>query len=361
MAAGIDINWFFYGLEKFKITVMRNVVIKFILMILIFVFVKNKNSLVLYTFLMAIAMLLSNGILWFYQRKIITNSKPTYKNMIVHLKKNIILFIPVLAISFYNVMDKIMIGGMLNVTEVGLYENAEKIINVPLNVLTAFGVAMLPHATNLLANKKEEKVIEYINKTMKLTLFMAFPIIIGIYISADKIVISYLGDEFRSSIVLVQFLTIIILFKIWANIIRTQYLIPKEKDTSYILSVIVGAILNVIFNIILIKRFGTIGAVYGTIIAELAVCIIQTASVSMELPIKQYLKYGFKYLIISLIMGCILILEKIILDKCIFNNLLYLCVLILSGIAIYVLLNLHYVKTIIKEIILNKEIKEEKL
>lgn len=354
LASGIDINWFFYGLEEFKVTITRNIFIKFILMILIFVLVKNEDGLVLYTILMSMATLLSNGILWFYRKKMFDFKKAEVHEVIMHFKKNIILFIPVLAVSFYNIMDKIMVGNILNVTEVGLYENAEKIINVPLNILTALGTVMLPRMTNLVANKMENKVIEYINKTMKVSLFLAVPTIIGIYIVADKAVTIYLGQAFSGSIILVQFLSIIILFKIWANIIRTQYLIPKERDISYIISVIIGAILNVIFNIIFIRKFGTIGAVYGTIIAELSVCIVQTLAIVKELPILLYLKYLFRYGISSIVMGGILVFERSIMNRYNINSWIYLCILVLSGIISYSLMNYRFIKTICKEILVNK-------
>ncbi len=350
LAAGIDINWLFYGLEEFKITVTRNVIIKITLMGTIFLFVKNKEDLIVYTILMSLSTVLSNGVLWKYQKKLFGFAKPNPNEMIIHFKKNIILFIPVLAISFYNIMDKIMVGKILNVTEVGLYENAEKIINVPLNILTSIGVAMLPHTTNLIANKKENIVIDYINKTMNISLFLTIPMIVGICCIADKLVVIYLGDAFKDSIILVQFLSIVILFKIWANIIRTQYLIPKEKDKAYILSVIIGAILNVIFNTLFINSIGTIGAVYGTIIAEFFVCMIQTISVRRELPICQYMKYCCKYTFNSFFMGIILLGERYLLDKNNINKYIYICIIVLSGIAIYIILNCKSVKSIYNEI-----------
>lgn len=358
LSAGIDINWLFYGLEKFKLTITRNAIIKFTLMILIFIFVKNSKGIYLYTVFMALASLLSNVVLWLFVFKNVRFAKPNKNDIIYHFKKNIILFIPVVAISIYNVMDKIMIGQMLNVTEVGLYENAEKIINVPLNILTALGTVMLPRTANLIATNQENKVIEYINKTMKMLLFIALPIIVGIYITADKFVVMYLGNEFEGSVILVKYLSIIILFKIWANIIRTQYLIPKEKDKSYIISVLIGAAFNFIFNIAFIKKYGTIGAVYGTIIAEFSVCLIQTIVVIKELPVKEYLIQLLKCSFFSVLMGGILLIIKNILYKYTINAYIELLVLIFLGVLIYSILNLKYIIDLFKSIILRQAIKK---
>ena len=49
----LDINWFFFGLEQFKLTVTRNTIIKILTVICIFIFVKDESGLWLYTFIMA--------------------------------------------------------------------------------------------------------------------------------------------------------------------------------------------------------------------------------------------------------------------------------------------------------------------
>ena len=45
----IDISWFFQGLEEFKKTVTRNIIIKLISVLCIFIFIKNQNDLYLFS------------------------------------------------------------------------------------------------------------------------------------------------------------------------------------------------------------------------------------------------------------------------------------------------------------------------
>ena len=52
--------------------------------------------------------------------------KPTLKGIIAQIKPMLVLFLPVIAISVYKLMDKIMLGAMTTMSEVGVYENAEK-------------------------------------------------------------------------------------------------------------------------------------------------------------------------------------------------------------------------------------------
>lgn len=48
-----DINWFFFGLEKFKLTIVRNFIIKLLSLVLVIVLVRGPDDLWLYTLIMA--------------------------------------------------------------------------------------------------------------------------------------------------------------------------------------------------------------------------------------------------------------------------------------------------------------------
>lgn len=54
-------------------------------------------------------------------------------------------------------MDKVMLGQMSTMTQVGYYEGAGKILNIPMGVITALGTVMLPRMSNLAAKGKREK------------------------------------------------------------------------------------------------------------------------------------------------------------------------------------------------------------
>ena len=66
----LDISWLFFGVEKFKITVTRNIVIRVIDLLCVFVFVKERSDLWKYALIMTLGTLCSQGYLWFYLRKL---------------------------------------------------------------------------------------------------------------------------------------------------------------------------------------------------------------------------------------------------------------------------------------------------
>ena len=145
----LDINWFFWGMEEFKKTIGRNTIVKILNAIMIVLIVRNDNDLWKYALIMGVMTCISQLILWIYIRKYINIEKIMFVDIKNHFKPNIVLFIPVIAVSLYKIMDKIMLGSLANVTEVGYYENAEKIINMPMTLITALGTIMIPKISNL--------------------------------------------------------------------------------------------------------------------------------------------------------------------------------------------------------------------
>ncbi len=113
-------------MEKFRITVTRNAIVKILTVVAIFVLVKKSTDIYLYIFIMAAGYLVSQMIMWLFVKKYITFVIPSVSNIIKHIKPNVTLFLPVIATSIYKIMDKIMLGSMTNMSQVGYYENAEK-------------------------------------------------------------------------------------------------------------------------------------------------------------------------------------------------------------------------------------------
>lgn len=334
-----DITWFFYGLEKFKITVTRNIIIRLVTAICIFVFVKDENDLPIYTFLMVGVSLISQLSLWPFLRNRIKFIRPKFNDIIKHIKPNLILFVPVIAVSIYKLMDKIMLGNMTDVENVAYYEYAERVINIPMSVITALGTVMLPRISNLISKGEQDQVKFYIDKSIEYMMFLSIPLCFGLIIVAPEFIPIYLGEEFTPTGNIIQFLAITIIFISWANVIRTQYLIPKEKDNIYIISVLLGAVVNFVINMILIPRYQAIGATIGTIFAEFTVMFVQTLAVRKELEIKKYLRYVLKFLVSSLIMSIVIIA----IGKIINNKYILLVSQIVLGIIIYFALNHKFI------------------
>lgn len=343
ISAMIDINWFFFGMEEFKKTITRNTLIKVGNIVLILLLVKSKSDLWKYTLIMSGMTCLGQIVLWSFLRNKIKFVKVSFKDIIKHLKPNLVLFIPVIAVSLYKMMDKVMLGMLTNVSEVGFYENAEKIVNIPMTFITALGTVMLPRISNIIAKGDREQVKKYINKSISFVMFLSFAMCFGLMSIGYNFAPIYFGSEFQKTGILIMMLSTTLPFLSFANVLRTQYLIPNEKDKIYITSVSLGAISNLLMNFIFIPKCYSIGACIGTISAEAIVMIYQTLSVRRELPLGLYFKKVIPYFIKAFIMFIIIYP----LNSIEINPMIRLLLQVIIGGIIYFFLNFKYILSLI--------------
>jgi O-antigen/teichoic acid export membrane protein len=286
----LDITWFFFGLEQFAVTVTRNAIIKIATVVAIFIFVRSREDLWIYALIMSCGMLFSQIYLWLRIRKYADFCKPSWSQVKSNIKPVLMLFIPAIAYSIYKLLDKVMLGAMSSMSQVGLFDNAEKIINIPSSLITAFGTVMMPRITVLLGTGDERR-ISYLNKiSVRYFTLLVVGAAFGLAGICNVLAPVYFGSEFVGSAPIIAGLGFSLIFVTWANVIRTQYLIPNKLDKPYVISSVIGALANLAVNIILIPKFAGIGAMIGTIIAEFTVFFVQLILVRRSFPMSQYLQ-----------------------------------------------------------------------
>lgn len=330
-----DINWFFFGLEKFKITISRNIIIKLLSLILIFSFVNSRNELWLYTLIMSGSTLLSQIYLWFYIKKEVCFYRPTFNDIFKHLPECLVLFIPIISYSIYRVMDKTLIGAISNTIQLGNFESAEKIINIPISFITALGTVMMPH----MSKSSDEEYTEKLRATFKLCFFFIIPMIIGLFVISNDFSNIFFGKEFTLTGDIIKYLLPTILFSAITNVIRSNYLIPKGKNKVYVVSTILGAIVNLILNLIFIKKYGALGACIGTIAAEFTVMLYQVVSTRRVINYFKVFKIGMPFFIQSVIVGIIIYSIGLVIS----NIYLKLAIQVVIAIIIYIIINHDYI------------------
>lgn len=285
-----DVNWAFFGMEKFKLTVLRNTAMKVASTLLIFFLVKTEKDVLIYGTIMSVGFLASQLVLWPYLKNEIGFYKPSAKEILQHVKPNLVMFIPTVAVSLYKIMDKVMLGAMSSIVQVGYYESAEQVINVPIALIRALGTVMLPRMSNLAAQGKTHQVKESIFDSVLIVGFLSTSMCFGILGVAEEFVPAFFGVGFEPCLGLFRLLIPSCFFVAFSNVVRTQYLVPMHRDRVFVTSVCTGAVVNLAINALMIPTHGAQGAAFGTLIAEFVVFFIQFAAVRRELPVFRYLK-----------------------------------------------------------------------
>lgn len=291
----LDVSWLFFGLEKFKITITRNLIIKALSLLLIVIFVRQPDDLWLYALTMAGSTLVSQLYLSIARCRYVRFSRPDIRDVASRFKDVSVLFLPVAAYSVYRVLDKTMLGSMSSVTELGYFENAEKLINIPISVITALGTVMLPRMSYIMADP-EADCRPAIRRSMNLALMLACGMAMGLAVIADDVCPVLFGSGFEGCAPVIRLLSITVVCSAWSNVVRTQYLIPGSRDSVYVGSTVGAAVVNLALNIALIPRLGSLGACVGTIAAEAFIVLYQSVVTRGELETMAYLRMALIHL-----------------------------------------------------------------
>lgn len=308
-----DVNWLYFGIEKFKFISIRNVAIKLINAVSIFLFVKSDKDVLNYCLIMGISFIATQLSLWPHILKNIKPTKLEAKDIIKHLKPNCILFITVIAVNIYKYMDKVMLGTMSSYKQVGYYELSEKVISIPTSLITALGTVMLPRASYLAANGKRENN-SLIDNSIVFAMLSSTSISFGLMAITKEFIPLFYGDGYDECVALFIILLPSSIFLAFANVIRTQYLLPHNMDKCYVVSAVIGAFVNVVVNLLLIPQYGSIGAGIGTTLAEFSVCFYQSYSVRRNINIIKLIKKAIPYVISGLVMFIVVFVINIEMD-----------------------------------------------
>ncbi|MCM1237470.1 MAG: oligosaccharide flippase family protein [Ruminococcus flavefaciens] len=339
LAEVINVEWYFAGNENFKITATRSILIKLLGLMLIFLFIKVPGDKYLYIFILGGLLLLGNITLFliaFSQQGIV---RPDKSQMKVYLRGSVVLFIPQVASSIYVYCDKIMIGALSSgIIENGYYEQTQKIIRLSITIITALPTVMLPKISTAYSQRRQEEIANYMIKSMKFSLFMGIPIMLGIVSVSDHLVPWFFGTEYGKVALLLKVQSPIVLFNSFYNIIGYQYFLATKQEKTFTLTILAGSICNLVLNYMLIPRWDSVGASIASVCAEVIIASIQIIILGKTVNLFSLVKYTGKAIIAGISMLLVLCFIKRFLCAGIIETFL----LILTGTLVYFIIQIIF-------------------
>ena len=271
----LDISWLFAGKEDFKKITLRNTVVKVTGVISIFTFIKSSEDLYLYVFLIVIFDFLGQFVMWIPAKKFIKRPSFNMKIMKKNLHPIVLLFLPQIAISLYVVLDRTLLGLLGSYSDVGIYEQGQKLISILLTVVSSLGTVMVPRVANLLFERKDKEAQNMVKFSFILYNLIIFPMIFGLIAVNEVFVKFFLGKNFQDVKYVLYIIVFNIMFVGWTNILGYQVLVVRNKNKEFMLSTTIPAFVSVAVNIAVIPLFGYIGASITAVIVELLAFTIQ--------------------------------------------------------------------------------------
>ena len=304
IACAFDISWYFQGIQDFKRIVMRNAAVKLIGVACIFSFIHTSDDLALYVILLGSTTLVGNVILWGYMRKRLVRVPLQELNVFRDKRIKLELFAPFIAIQIYTVLDKTMIGIFTgDPAQNGYYEQAQKVVQMSLAIITSLGTVLLPNISARFAQRDLQGIRDTVMKAYQFILMCACPMTCGLIALAPVFVPWFFGPGFEEVIILMQLFSLLFIIISLSNIAGIAVLTPINRQNYGTLATIAGAFTNFSFNLILIAKYGAMGAAIASVLAEFVVTAVHLYFIRIYVDVKKIISWLLKYLSPAIMIG----------------------------------------------------------
>jgi O-antigen/teichoic acid export membrane protein len=269
--SGLMMDWVFQGLERMSYIALARLVSAAVYMILSIVFLKSADQILLVPCFqvageLVAALLL---ILIFSRERSIPRldlNLDRCKDIISHSWP---IGVSMILIQVVHYLDKVMLGLMRSTVEVGYYSASYKIIMMLLMIGAIYHDVMFP-----VFSASYKRSIDSLQKlydiTVKLMVTVSLPLAVGGTILAEPIITWIYGPEYLHSVFIFKLL-------IWnvalgyLTMIYSKGLIAIDKQRQRLRIDVVQASIIIVFNLILIPKYGMVGAASVTVLAHAVV------------------------------------------------------------------------------------------
>lgn len=303
LAFMVDISWLYMGVEDFKKTVIRNTFVKIISIIMIFTLVKDSSDLNVYILIIACSSLFGNLAMWKYKSSIVDNVKIEKINLIKNMKESFFLLVPVFFFQIYTSFDRSILANVSSMSEVGMFDQSQKIIRIAVSIVTSLGIVMLPRVASMISEKASKKEInDILKKSINLTLFISCASSFGLLAISKNFIPWFYGEGYSDVFILINITSVVCILTALGSFFSNQYAIPSDNKKAYIIPIVSGAITSVLLNCILGAKYGAFGAAITIVIVEFLALILRIVFLRKDLDIKYLFSDLYKYFISGLIM-----------------------------------------------------------
>lgn len=262
-------EWIFSIYEEYAYITLRSIFFKLISLLMMFVFVKNKNDVAMYAAITVFATVGSNVLNYIKAKRIITFNFTLDMNLKRHIKPIMIIFASNIAVLIYVNSDITLLGFFKSSYDVGLYSVSVKIYSLVKTVLSSILIVTIPRLSMLWGKEKYEEYFKVLKQIYNVLLILIVPAMIGIISMSKQIILVISGNKYVEASVSLKILSVALIFSIISWLFNECVLIPTKLEKYTFYGTFTSALLNIILNIFFIGKWGINAAATTTVVSEL--------------------------------------------------------------------------------------------
>lgn len=267
-------EWLYAIFEEYTYITIRSILFKILSILLLFVFVREEGDYLAYAAITVFSSVGSN-ILNFINAKKYCKIKIKFRLDWKRLLKPImIIFASNIAVQVYVNSDITMLGYLKNDYSVGIYSVSTKIYAIVKNVLSAVLMVTIPRFAFYVGKNLKNDYYSLLRKITNSLIVLGVPIVVGLILLSKEAILIIAGEKYVDSQISLIILSLTILFSIFSTLFNQCVLLPYKRETVFLKSSIVSALLNICLNFVLIPYIGEVGAAITTLLSEATMAIM---------------------------------------------------------------------------------------
>ncbi len=341
----IGMDWLYTIFEEYGYITTRNIIFKFISMILLFLFVRHSNDYLRYVSITVFASAGSYLLNFFHTKKYCDIKIDIDFNWKYYLVPILIIFASTVAIQIYVSSDTTILGFFKGDYTVGIYGTSVKIYQMVSQVLMSMLVVTVPRLAMLMGQHKFREYNRTLRQLVNVMLFIILPGIVGLFMTSKEIILILAGNKYIRSVASLQILCFAILGSALSTIFNQCALIPTKREKKTLISSSVSAILNIIINLILIPLYSEIGAALTTVLSQFVMMFLNYYF-SRDITGFIFKNREIWHNLGTILLGCGGIVITCLLCQCIPNYILQLFLKVFLSVIIYIVVTLALKNTV---------------
>lgn len=266
------IEWFFRGTEDFRYITIRNVILKILYVVLVFLFVRTPEDYILF-YALTVVMTVFNAVINYTYAKKKVHFSWREINIRKYFKSSFSLGAYSILTSMYTTLNVIFLGFYWDDIQVGYYTTALKLYTIVLGFYSAFTSVMMPRMTSLLSYGDNDSFSALINKSIELLFTIAVPMVFILMMLSPEIIVFLAGSEYYPAVVMSRIVVPMLLVVGIAQIFSFQILLPKGFDKYTLYASIIGAIIGISANLIFTAKYAAVGTCITVVLTEVCVTL----------------------------------------------------------------------------------------
>ena len=241
-------SWYFQGMENFKVTAIRNGLVKILATIFIFILIKKPSDVVLYAFIYVLATLIGNLTMIPYLKDEIIFIKFNFKKIRKHIRGILGLFLPVIAIQLYTVLNRVMLGALSSSDQVSYFSQIMTVINLALSIISAFVGVLTPHIANVYSEGKEFEIRNLSRLAINFVYLLGLPMLVGCLVCGDLFVPTFFGIQYKPAVPILHILSLLFVILGFGQILG-GFLISTNRQKKYTIATIAAESISTIVQV----------------------------------------------------------------------------------------------------------------